>query len=139
MKFILDVNVLLSALIRDSSTRKIIINSGLDFYFPEISLNKIDKYKEYIIEKAEISEQEFARTLELLFQFIKIIPSYELDNHLEQAKTIMEHIDIEDVTFIAGALSKENSAIWSDDKDFEKQTKIKVLKTKDILELLEMG
>ena len=37
MKVILDVNVILSALIRDSTTRKIILNSEFDFYFPEPS------------------------------------------------------------------------------------------------------
>jgi len=137
MKIILDVNVLLSALIRDSVTRRTIINSGLDFYFPEISLNKIEKYKSYVIEKAEISEDEFLITLELLFSFIKIIPRSEIEKAFDDANVIMAHIDEEDVVFVACALSKENSIIWSDDRDFEKQNKIKVLKTKDILEMLE--
>ena len=42
MKIIVDSNVLLSALIRDSFTRKIIINSENLFYFPEDSLKLID-------------------------------------------------------------------------------------------------
>ena len=45
----------------------------------------------------------------------------------------MEHIDPEDIVFIATALSISDSAIWSDDGHFEKQDKVKVLKTKDVV------
>lgn len=58
MRLVLDVNVLISALIRDSTTRNIIINSEFDFYFPEPSLNKIRKYQAYIIGKSGLSEIE---------------------------------------------------------------------------------
>ena len=53
MKIIIDVNVILSALIKDSMERKILIYSGLDFYFPKSSLDKINKYREdgLILEK----------------------------------------------------------------------------------------
>lgn len=136
MIVIVDVNVLLSALIRDSITRKIIVKSGLEFCFPEPSLHKIRKYKEYIIEKSGLSELEFLVILHNLLCFVRIIPTEEIIQNWDKAKQIMEHIDPEDVTFIATALSKENSIIWSDDKDFEKQNKIVVLKTRDMINLL---
>ena len=41
----------------------------------------------------------------------------------------MEKIDKEDVIFIATALAY-NATIWSDDTDFQKQNKIKILTTK---------
>lgn len=56
---------------------------------------------------------------------------------MEHAKEIMGHVDIEDVVFIALALSVENDGIWTDDADFEKQTKIKIWKTGDILSILK--
>ena len=55
----------------------------------------------------------------------------------DKAKEIMEDIDKEDVVFIAAALSQENSIIWSDDKHFEKQDKVLVLKTKDMVTLFD--
>ena len=45
----------------------------------------------------------------------------------------MEHIDEEDVVFLSTALSISDSVIWSDDRHFEKQDKVKVLKTEDII------
>jgi predicted nucleic acid-binding protein len=48
----------------------------------------------------------------------------------------MGKIDIEDVNYIALALSIENNGIWSDDKHFLKQDKIRVYRTEEIINLL---
>jgi len=133
MKVILDVNVILSALIRDSTTRKIILNSEFDFYFPEPSLHKIRKYKDYILEKSGLTEEEYNKIMAILFKYIKLVPTEEIEKNWDEAKKIMEHIDKEDVVFIATALSTEDSVIWSDDRHFEKQDKVKVLKTEDMI------
>ncbi len=133
MKVILDVNVILSALIRDSTTRKIILNSQFDFYFPEPSLHKIRKYKDHILEKSGLTEEEYDKLMAILFKYIRIVPTEEIEKNWDEAKKIMEHIDPEDVVFIAAALSINDSVIWSDDRHFEKQNKVKVLKTKDMV------
>ena len=133
MKIILDVNVILSALIRDSTTRKIILNSEFDLYFPESSLHKIRKYKSYILEKSGLSEEEYDKIIATLFKYIKLVPTEEIEKNWGEAKKIIEHIDKEDVVFIATALSIIDSVIWSDDRHFEKQDKVKVLKTKQMI------
>lgn len=133
MKIIVDVNVILSALIRDSTTRKIILNSEFDFYFPEPSLHKIRKYKDYILEKSGLTEEEYNKIMATLFKYIRIAPTEEIEKNWSEAKKIMEHIDPEDVVFIAVALSISDSVIWSDDGHFEKQNKVKVLKTAEII------
>jgi len=133
MKIILDVNVILSALIRDSTTRKIILNYEFDFYFPEPSLHKIRKYKDYILEKSGLTEAEYDKLMATLFKYIKLVPTKEIEKNWDEAKKIMEHIDPEDVVFIATALGISDSVIWSDDGHFEKQDKVKVLKTKGII------
>ena len=135
MKILLDVNIILSALIRDSTTRMIILNSEFDFYFPEPSLHKIRKYKDYILEKSGLSEEEYDKILAILFKYIQLVPTEEIEKNWDEAKKIMEHIDNEDVVFIATALSIEDSVIWSYDRHFEKQDKVKVLKTKEIANL----
>ena len=133
MKIILDVNVILSALIRDSTTKKIILNSQFEFHFPEPSLEKIRKYKGYILEKSGLSEEEFKDLMAILFKYIRIVPTEEIEKNWQEAKKIMENIDPEDVVFIATALSINDSVIWSDDRHFEKQDKVKVLKTEEMV------
>ena len=133
MKIILDVNVILSALIRDSTTRKIILNSEFDLYFPEPSIHKIRKYKDYILEKSGLTKEESDKIMATLFKYIKLVPTEEIEKNWNEAKEIMEHIDKEDVVLIATALSISDSVIWSDDRHFEKQDKVKVLKTKQMV------
>ena len=133
MKVIIDVNVILSAMIRDSTTRKIILNSGLDLYFPESSLHKIRKYRSYILEKSGIAEEEYDKIMATLFKYIRLVPTEEIEKNWSKAKKIMGHIDPEDVVFIAISLSITDSAIWSDDGHFEKQDKVKIIKTKDLV------
>ena len=132
MIIVVDVNVVISALIRDSITREIISKSRQDFCFPEISLHKIRKYKNMILEKSGLTEAEFQVIIGTLFQFIRLIPTEDLMPHWEKAKKIMEHIDSEDVPFIAAALSQANSVIWSEDTHFDEQDKVSTLKTTDI-------
>lgn len=133
MKIVIDVNRVLSALIRDSTTRKIILNSQFEFYFPEPSLEKIRKYKGYILEKSGLSEEEFKDLMAILFKYIRIVPTEEIEKNWSEAKKIMEHIDPEDVVFIATALNIADSVIWSDDRHFDKQDRVKVLKTKEMI------
>ena len=135
MIIVVDVNPLISALIRDSSARSIIVSVNFDFCFPEPALQKIRKYKSYIIGKSGLSELEYLVILNTLLKFIRIIPVEEILHHWDNAKKIMEHIDPEDVTFIAAALSQEEAIIWSDDEHFKKQDKVKVIKTKDMTSL----
>ena len=54
-----------------------------------------------------------------------------------EAMKIMSKIDEKDAQFIAVALSIKNDGIWSNDKHFEKQEKIQVFKTIDIIKLIE--
>src|SRR3989338_7297090 len=106
MIVILDVNIILSALIKDSTTREIIIKSGFDFCFPEPSLEKIRKYKSLILEKSGLSAFEFLVILHNLFCFVRMVPTEEVLFHWKESKRIMEHIDPEDVTIISCALSQ---------------------------------
>lgn len=135
MNIVVDVNALISGLLKDSTSRNIIVNYDDNFYFPEPSLHKIRKYKQYILDKTGFSEFEFIVLFHYLLKFIKIIPTEEILQHWDEAKRIMEHIDPEDVTIIAAALSQENSIIWSDDAHFDQQKEILVLKTKDMIRL----
>ena len=93
MKIVVDVNIILSALIRDSSKRRLIIESSNQLYFPEPSSNKIIKYKDYVMEKAGLTEDAFQEIIKTLFKYIKVMPTEELQKHWNKAKEIMAHTE----------------------------------------------
>lgn len=138
MMIIVDVNIILSALIADATTRELIVKSSYNLCFPGPSLEKIDKYKQLILEKSELSELEFLVILNTIFNFIQIIPKEVVEQYWEEAKGIMEHIDPEDVTIIAAALSQENAIIWSDDKHFDKQERFLNVTTREMITLMSL-
>lgn len=136
MKIIVDSNIIISALLYNSAKRMIIVLSGLDFYYPRSSQKEISKYKKEILEKSGITESEYEEVLNLLFKKIHIIEEDEIQNYLSEASELIGNIDPKDVPFIACALAYPNSVMWSDDRHFEKQNKIKILKQKDILDYI---
>ena len=47
MKLIIDTNVIISSLLKDSTTREILLNESFDFYLPEIVMSEVKKYLPY--------------------------------------------------------------------------------------------
>ena len=133
MKLIIDTNVIISALIKNSLTRKIVNNLDYEFITPDFTLDEISKHKGEICKKSGLNEDEFYILISLLFCRIEIIPFSEYLSYLKEAQDIIGEIDIGDVSFIAIALLKQGDGIWSDDEHFKKQNKIKIWRTKDLI------
>jgi predicted nucleic acid-binding protein len=136
VKYVLDVNVLLSSLIKDSVTREIILESGLDFYFPEISYIKIIEYKNYIMKKASLNDKEFFVLLTKVMSHINFIKREDLMPYWDMAFDIMKN-DEEDAIVLAAALALgKNSIILSNDKHLKKQKVVRVITTKECYSML---
>tara|TARA_B100000315_G_C14440811_1_gene524593 strand:+ start:313 stop:738 length:426 start_codon:yes stop_codon:yes gene_type:complete len=135
MIFVIDTNILISALIRDSTTRKIIVELDWDFCYPEEAFHEVRKYQNLILEKSGIDEKEYTELLNYLLKHIILIPEEVIQQKHGEAYKLLGKIDPDDVIFLAAALSLENSKIWSDDGHFEKQDKVRVFKTKHIVGL----
>ena len=70
MKVVLDTNILISALIRDSITRKLIIETNEELVYPESGIKEIKKNKDLIIKKSGLNEKEFDSIFNLLLEYI---------------------------------------------------------------------
>lgn len=136
MRIVLDTNIIISALLHDSVKRAIIAFSGLEFCYPKEAMAEIEKYREYILEKSGLEEREFDDLLGLLFSEIILIEQKRIDPCMEEARRIMDKIDPKDMIFIACALALSESSIWSDDRHFRKQKKIRILNQRDVLGFL---
>src|SRR3989344_4566442 len=130
MKFVLDTNIILSALIKDSFTRKIITNLGFEFFTPSFTLTEIMKYKNYICKKSQIREEKFVFLLNKILEYVKIIPTELYKNNIDKSMRLIE--DHKDVPFLACAISLDSN-IWSNDAHFKKQKKIKVFTTDEFV------
>ena len=125
----------MSALIKDSLTREIIVNSNHNFLLPEFELEEIENHKEEIIQKSKLSKSDFYTLLFDLLRYVRIIRVGKIIKYKHKAYDIIGHIDKDDAQFIATSLAF-GCPIWTDDKDFQKQKTVKILTTKDMISLI---
>ncbi|HZX20270.1 MAG TPA: PIN domain-containing protein [archaeon] len=137
MKLIVDTNRIIAALIKDSYSRKILLSEKFEFCTLHFGISETKKYEKYMLKKTKLSEKEFVGLMNLIFSKFQIFDENEIspDNY-KNAMDIMGSIDKNDVPFIALALQIENDGIWSDDKHFLKQKKIKIWPTKLLVQKL---
>lgn len=127
MCIVLDTNILFSALIRNSMTRKLILEYDKTFLFPEYIFEEAEKHKKEIIQKSKMGEDEFNKLFALLLRKVIIVPTEVLEPYHKEAYEIVKNIDINDMLFVACALAYKESIIWSNDSNLKNQSRIKVV------------
>lgn len=133
MRLIVDTNILISSLIKDSITREILLLPFMDFYLPEFALEEVEVHKTKIGKLSGLSPDEIDFFLGLLLENISIIPVQAIRPYLKEAERIIGDIDPGDIPFIALALAVDNDGIWSNDKHFKKVKKLKIWKTPELV------
>jgi predicted nucleic acid-binding protein len=134
MRIVLDTNRIIASLIRKGKSREILLNEKFEFVTPSYALSEIDKYKDEIVRKANINENEFRLLLDFIFDNVKIkFKEMYVDRVAEALQMIS---DKDDAPFLALALAVEADGIWSDDKHFLEQDKVKIFSTKKMVKML---
>jgi len=75
--------------------------------------------------------------LGVLLASVQVVPAERTLKKYMEAERIMGKIDDDDVSFVALALSFPNDGIWSEDKHFLKQKKVRVWRTRDLLKIVK--
>lgn len=133
MKLVVDANILISGLLKDSTVRHIIVSSGHDLYAPRFCVQEILANVDLICKKNKLSRQANLKVLSTLLKYIYEVPAEFYKEKLDEAYKIMKKIDAKDTPYLALALSFDCDGIWTEDKHFEKQNKIKVWKTRELI------
>ena len=136
MELVLDTNILISAILKDSHTRHFLLLSKHSFFVPEFILNEISDHLEELEGKTFLLGDELKRILDevILKANIGIISTDELKEQVLRAKEISP--DVDDIPYLALAL-KLGCAIWSNDRELkEKQSIVIVYNSKEVLNMV---
>jgi predicted nucleic acid-binding protein len=136
MKYVVDANIILSALISDSMTRRLLVELEDDLLTPAYVHDEIGKYTEMVSEKSGLSPAEVEDLIEILFKRIDVVPRSEVLESFQEAARIMRDTDPDDAVYLAAALERD-AQLWSDDGDYEEQNVVPVGTTGDIVERFE--
>ncbi len=138
MRLILDTNVLIAALMKDSLTREILLFPGFELLLPEYALEEITKHRTKIARHARLRGEEIDLLLTILLESISVVPKEEIRSHMQAAEELIGGVDPNDVPFVALALARENDGIWSNDQAFDGIPGIRRWTTADIKAYLHL-
>ena len=94
MKIIIDTNVLMAGLIKDSIVRTVLLTKDIKFFLPEFAIQEIKKYEPELLKKSGYTKKEFKTMMNLLLEKIKIIPKSMISESMIRAEKIMSDVDI---------------------------------------------
>ena len=131
MDLVIDSNILFAALLKDSGTSDILFKHAL--YAPEFIFEEFKKYKNYLKGKTKRTEESFIELFNLFERNVILIPKEEINPFIKQAEKISP--DAKDVPYLALAL-KLRCSLWSNDGNLkEKQNKVQVYSTEELVRM----
>jgi predicted nucleic acid-binding protein len=133
MKLVIDANVVISALIADSKTRELIVTLEPELLTPAFVYDEIENYEELIVEKSGMEPDRVTQFVDLLFQYIEVVPADEFYPAIDRADEAIGDTDPDDVLYLACAIASD-AAIWSDDSDFDEQDLVETYSTSGVIE-----
>jgi predicted nucleic acid-binding protein len=136
-QIVLDSNILFSALVRDSLTRRMMIEYDGLFLFPGFILDEVWKHKDEILKKTGMPVDVFEALLRLLLNQCVIVDGKFLKDFEQEARDIVKDIDEDDFIFFACALAYPGSVIWSDDRMLKRQGVVRVLNTAEMMVIMQ--
>ena len=86
MKIVIDTNVLMAGLLRDSVVRFVLTSTDFKFYLPDFSIGEIKKYEKELLIKSEYSKNELKSLMNYLLKNIKVIPKKRLLGNMYKAE-----------------------------------------------------
>ena len=132
MKLVIDANVVISALIPDSKTRELIVTPEPDLLTPAFVHDELENYEDLIVEKSGMEPEKVAQFIDLLFQYIEVVPVDDFYPAIDGADEAIGDTDPDDVLYLACAIASD-AAIWSDDSDFDEQDLVETSSTSDVI------
>ena len=133
MKQVIDANVAISALIADSKTRELIVTLKPNLLTPAFVYDEIDNYEELIVEKSGMEPDRVEQIIDLLFQYIDVVPADDFYPAIDRADDAIGDTDPDDVLYLACAIASD-AAMWSDDSDFDEQNLVEAYSTNDVID-----
>lgn len=137
MRLVIDTGIPISALLKESATREILLLSSIEFLLPEYAFEEFERHKDKISKRSGLSMEDIDVLMTLLAENITIVPASKIKPYMEEAYKMMGGTDPFDVPFVALALATNNDGIWSNDKHFENLKGINVWKTSDVFNFIK--
>lgn len=134
MKLVLDSNVLFAAMLRDSTTRRLLVDPPVDLVTPTALFIEIQSHRDQILRRSGLDADAFEALLRLLTEDVQAIAPTEYESHMAAAGAAIGAADPGDVPFLAVALALDSDGIWTQNTKHFQGGGVAVWTTKDVIE-----
>ena len=129
----MDANIVIAAFLRDSTVRRILAVSFVEFFAPEFLKEELEAHLPVLRERAGLSAGAARELLQIIEGYVTTIPQEALLLHWEEATEAMAGIDPKDAAYVAAALAVPCDGIWSDDPHLRGQRTVACWTTKALV------
>lgn len=133
MKLVVDTNVFIAALLKESVTRRILLHPSFEFFAPEFAFEEIEAHSVELVAKSGLSRYRLLKVIDTIRDHVTVVPFTTFHSTYRRAMDMMREIDLSDAPFLALALSFENDGVWTNDSHFHQQNAVRVWSTGDLV------
>ncbi len=139
MFVVVDTNKVLSSLLTKGRAFDVfLVNSSLrrlEFIAPEFLFFEVSKHLDEIVERSKLSKGELEKIFSFIKNEIEFIPFKEFNKYADEALELVPHK--KDVQYFALGIAF-NCGVWSDERGFRKQSKVRVFSNNDLFRSLAL-
>lgn len=136
MLVVVDANVLCSALLAKGKTVDLLFSLHIKPIAPELLFIELERHKNELLQKSKLSEADFNELLVLFKKKIRVIPSNEFEDCLQEANELLKP-HTKDTEYVALAL-KFKCPLWSKEKLLKNLGCIEVLDADEVARSLSL-
>ena len=133
MRLVIDTNRIMAGLLKDSTSRKIILHDSFSFYAPDYIEIELHNHRPYLVKKAKIPDRDFDQLMQILLETIELVPFEDFACEYDRAMSIMEPVDENDAPFLAVGIALGIEGIWTEDRHFLRQDLLDVYSNRDLI------
>lgn len=136
MKLVVDANILIAALLKNATTRELLLKEEVEFFAPEQLLNEIKHLLKNpkIRRRLKLDDDDLYELTSAILSHIEFVPEKIFLDFIKQSVSLVAHP--EDSPYIALSLALK-IPLWSNDSALKDQYAVKVLTTSELIELLK--
>lgn len=136
MRLVIDTNRLFAAMMKDSVSRRILLEPRMEFFAPEAMFVETDRYRELICHRSGLTEAGLETLILLFRERITIVSADDYIHKYGPASALMEGTDPDDTPFLALGIALSLDGIWTEDRHFRAQDILPVLSTASLMKKL---
>lgn len=135
MHLVIDANILVAALLKDATTREILLEEDIEFFVPECLLTEIKKILKNpkIRRRILLNDKDLSELTSIILSRIIFIPEKAFLSFIKRSILLVTHI--EDAPYIALSWALK-IPLWSNDSALKEQAKVKVYTTSELIRIL---